>query len=133
MEPYRKKLQSLYNIAKLNCDGYIIDILLARVGQFKNEIRIYINGVMKGEWCTKECEESRRFLRKISRSVYSQKQKQRYKKMPKKMQKQIGVDIDKKVSCYVPTWTSFTSLKKQLIKENKSIELVKECESNGYY
>lgn len=121
-----EKLKSFYNIVKLNCDGYKVDILLARVGQFKNEIRVYVNGVVNGEWCIKECEESRRFLRKISRSVYSQKQKDRYKKMSKKMQKHIGVDIDRKYSYYLPSWTSFNSLKSQLIKENSSIVLIKE-------
>lgn len=120
-----KKLQSFFSMVKLNCDGYKISLFLVRVSQFKNVIEVYINGQIKGEWCTKECEESRRFLRKVTKSLMSQKQKMDYKKFPKRLQKQLKWE-DRKYSYYVPYWTSFKSLKKQLNAQNSSIELIHE-------
>lgn len=122
------KLKSFYCIVKLRCDEYEISLVIVRISQFKNEIQIYVNGVVKGEWLNKECEESKRFLRKVSKSLYSQKHKLSYKKLSKRMQKEIGLDIDKTYSYYLPSWTSFNSLKRQLIRENNSIELIQEAE-----
>lgn len=118
-----EKLKSIFNIVELMCDGYKLSVRLERCGQFKNAIAVYINGQIKGEWY-KECEESRRFFKKVSKSLYPQKQKDKWKKMSKKAKVQLEIDIDKKYFYYTPLWTSFNSLKRHLIKENKEIELI---------
>lgn len=119
-----EKLKRLLDIVDLICDGYKVSLVLNRETQFKNAIMVYVNGTCKGEWCMTECEESRRFLRKISRSAYSQKQNNAYNKLSKRLQKEMKIDIKKTYSYYLPTWTSFNALKRHLIKENSSIELV---------
>lgn len=119
-----ERLKRLMDIVELQCDGYKVSLVLKRESQFKNSIMVYVNGVFKGEWMEKDCEESRRFLRKVTKSLMSQKQRKEYKKFPKRLQKQLKWD-ERKYSYYVPTWTSFNSLKRHLIKENSSIELIK--------
>lgn len=117
-----EELKLIYSMVKLRCDGYEVSITLARVTQFKNAIVVYVNGVVKGEWLLKECEESRRFFRKVTKSVLTPKQKKSLQKLPKKLQKELG--IDKTVSYYLADWTSFRALKKHLIEHNQSIELI---------
>ncbi|MDP4092580.1 MAG: hypothetical protein Q8920_04395 [Bacillota bacterium] len=115
-----KKLHSFYNTVKLKCDGYEVSLVLERLNQFKNAIVVYINGAIKGEWLYCECEESRRFFRKVTRSVLSPKEKKAISKISKKLQKELG--LNNEYSFYCTYWTSFSSLKKQLIKQNSSIE-----------
>ena len=123
-----ENLKHLLDIVELQCDGYKVSLVLKRETQFKNSIMVYVNGSFKGEWMDKECEESRRFLRKVSRSLYNQKQKQAFGKLSKRLQKEMKIDISKTYSYYMPTWTSFNSLKRHLIKENSSIELITKTE-----
>lgn len=115
-------LKSIYYFVRLDCDGYILTISLTRVTQFKNVIRVYVNGSVKGEWLQAECEESRRFFKKITRHALSPQKRKQYMKLPKKLQKELN--LDRSVSYYTPDWTSFNSLKKQLIAQNESIRLV---------
>ena len=117
-----EKLKSFYSIVKLRCDGYEISIVFERVGQFKNAIVVYVGGKIKGEWLMAECEESRRFFRKVTRSLLTQKQKAALKKMSKKFQNEFG--LKSTYSYYTASWTSFKSLKKHLVENNKSIELI---------
>lgn len=119
-----EKPASFYSTVKLRCDEYNISIVLTRRTQFKNALVVYINGLIKGEWLMKECEESRRFFRKVTKSALSSKIKKAYLKLPKKLQKELGMDAT--YSYYLADWTSFKALKKQLIKQNINIELIRE-------
>jgi hypothetical protein len=120
----KEKLQHLADPVRLKCDDFEISLVLMRVTQFRNAIFVYVNGPIKGKWLLEECDESRRFYRKVSRSVLSTKEKQKFKELPKRLQKQLK--IDEKYSFYREYWTSFNSLKRQFIKQNKSIELLTE-------
>jgi len=117
-----QKLESLYNTVRLKCDEYEISIMLIRRNQFKNVLVVYVNGVIKGEWLMKECEEAKRFFKKVTKSVLSSKEKKAFLKLPKKLQKELG--MDKTYSYFLADWTSFKALKKQLIERNKSVELI---------
>lgn len=117
------KLKHIMDVVELQCDEYKVSLVLKRENQFKNSIMVYVNGVFKYEWMNKDCEESRRFLRKVTKSLYSQKRKQAYNKLPKRIQKELKTDINKVFIYYMPTWTSFNSLKRNLIKENNNIKL----------
>lgn len=123
-----KCLHSLYSFVKLKCDGYEVTLALRTISQFKNAILVYVNGVMKGEWMTKDCEERRRFFRPVAKSIYSQKQKAALKKISKKLRKKYGLaDPEAKYTSYYPYWTSFRALKGHLIKHNRDIELVRDA------
>lgn len=117
-----KELNSIYSRVKLKCDQFEISIMLTRVNQFKNALLVYVNGQIKGEWMLKECEESRRFFRKVTKSNLSPKKKKEYLKLPRKLQMELG--LDKTFSYYTAEWKSFKALKKQLIAQNESIELI---------
>lgn len=119
-EQVKKTLESLFHMANLKIDGYDVSLCLQRTSTYKNSIVVYVNGVLKGEWLGKDCEERRRFLQKREHSVLSAKEKAKLKKFSKKFQK----EFDRKYSVYYPYWTSFGSLKKHLIENNERIELV---------
>lgn len=93
----------------------------------KNVIMVYVGGVEKGKWLTEECEERKRFCRPITKSAMSQKQKNNLKKLPKKTQKMLikELKLDRTFTYYSFSWTSFNSLKRHLIKQNTSIELIR--------
>lgn len=122
-----EELKSLYSLVKLKCDGYEVALALRRISQFENAILIYVNGVMKGKWIIEDCEERRRFFQPCSKSSYSQKQKESMKKISKRLRKKYDLpDPDAKYTFYRPYWKSFTALKRHLIKNNNTIEMVRE-------
>lgn len=122
-----ESLKSFYSIARLRCDGYEVAFVLKRISQMKNGICVYVNSVLEGKWLLEDCEERRRFLCPMKKSVYSRKQKEGLKKFSKRLRTRLDLpDPDKKYTYYLPYWTSFKSLKSHLIKNNSNIELVRE-------
>jgi len=118
-----ERLKSFYLTTELRCDGWKITLILQSISQFKNAIVVYVNGVVKGEWIVKDCEERRRFLCPVKRSLYSQKQKAALRKIPKKIRREHGLyDPDAQYVRYSYYWTSFKALKSHLIKHNRDIE-----------
>jgi hypothetical protein len=97
---------------------------LVRVSQFKNTIRVYIDGQIKGIWYTDDCEERRRFFRPVKRFLHPKKWRDEMKKEPKWLQKRFP-DTNKTYTSYTPEWISFGALKRHLIANNKNIELIR--------
>lgn len=123
----KERLEDFYSTVKLKCDGYEVILLLGRISQMENAILIYINGEVKGKWLINDCEERRRFMRPVKKSVFSQKQRTQMKTISKKLRQKYGLpDPNASITAYYPYWTSFNSLKRHLIKHNDSIELVRE-------
>lgn len=120
----QEALKSLFSFVKLKIDGYEVTLSLVRVDTYKNAIAVYVNGVFKGEWLMKDCEERRRFLQRKERSLLSQKQKSSWSKLPKKLQRELNEKYDRKYEYYSSHWTSFNALKKHFISNNKNIELI---------
>lgn len=117
-------LKNLFSYVNLKIDGYDVTLHLERMDTYKNGIMVYVNGKINGKWLFDDCEERRRFLRKREKLLMSTKQINAFKKMPKKMQKEYKELYEKKYVYYDFYWTSFNSLKRHLLKENESIELV---------
>lgn len=118
-------LESLYYPVNLKADGFDVTLILERVGTYKNMIMVYIGGQFKGKWMSEDCEERRRFFQKKVRSLLTAKQKAGLKKLSKKRQKEFAESYHTNYEIYTPQWSSFGALKKHLIANNKSIELVK--------
>jgi hypothetical protein len=119
----QEALKSLYHTVYLKVDGYDVALMLQRVSTYKNAISIYIGGVFKGVWLMDDCEERRRFVPKKEQYLLSSRQRAEIKKKyTKRMQKLL--DVDRKYTTYQPAWSSFGALKRHLIANNKSIELV---------
>ena len=117
-------LKSPYKIVKLNCDGYILSLRLRRVDVYKLAICVRVNGELSVDWIVNDCEERRRFFRKTQGSILSASGMKIFRKLSKKKQEEWRGSYFYDI--YLPYWTSFRSLKKHLIENNKSIELVKE-------
>lgn len=117
-------VKRLYKIVKLNCDGYILSLRLRRVDVYKLAICVRVNGELSVDWIVNDCEERRRFFRKTQGSILSASGMKIFRKLSKKKQEEWRGSYFYDI--YLPYWTSFRSLKKHLIENNKSIELVKE-------
>ncbi|TEB10659.1 hypothetical protein [Pelotomaculum propionicicum] len=127
-----KSLENFWSPVSLKCDGYEVTFVLRRISQMKNGIVVFVNGVFELRWLLEDCEERRRFLCPMEIYVYSKKQREGLKKFSKKLRKSVGLpDPDTKHTYYRFYWTSFISLKKHLIKNNKSIELVRGGQDDG--
>ncbi|SFH21635.1 hypothetical protein SAMN05660649_04286 [Desulfotomaculum arcticum] len=119
-----QQLQSIFSHVELKCDGYKVALVLKRLSQMKNGIIVYVNGIFEYKWLLDDCEERRRFCCPVKKSVYNQKHKAAMKKISKRLR---GLqDPEAKYTYYLPYWSSFRSLKSHLIKNNSSIELIRE-------
>ncbi|MFW5435227.1 hypothetical protein [Paenibacillus apiarius] len=115
-----KNLRHLHYPVELNCDGYPVTLVLERVTPFKNGIAVYIDGTVKSSWLIDDCEERRRFMRPITKSLFTKKQLESAKKISKKYYKEA---VAQKYTCHDHRWYSFRSLKSHLIKNNEVIEI----------
>lgn len=119
-----ERLKSPFNVVRLKCDEYELSLVLSRISTYKMAICFYVNGVLKGEWLTHDCEERRRFFDKSQKSILTAKGKAEFKKLSKKDQKELSEKFF--YDTYKACWTSFKRLKKHLIENNENIELIKE-------
>lgn len=115
-------MNSPYGRITLLCDGYNLTL---ESGIYKRKLStiIYVNGVFKGAWILEDCEERRRFFRPVQTLVWRTKFT---KGLSKKSLKNLGIDPKEKRTSHSAEWSSFRALKAHLIKNNTSIELVKE-------
>ncbi len=89
-------------------------------------ICVFVGGWMKGEWLVNKTEEATRFCRPVQFSIYTPARKKSIAKgLSKSAIKKYFPDLDKKGLYYSAAWLSFSALKRHLIKNNKSIVLVK--------
>lgn len=116
-----ESLKIPFKFVTLECDGYKLDLCLQRINTYKMAICFYVNGYLKCEWFN-DCEERRRFFKRAEKSILTPEGKKKFKKMSKKKQAELHDSYF--YETYAPYWTSFKSLKKHLIENNESIELI---------
>lgn len=119
--------------AKLKIDGYEVNLYLIPESTYKNQIAVYVNGYIKMEWCVAKTAEAEA----IRKRFYSEHKKCCLKKPCRRLTKNEQAAFEKaKKECtysyYLPYWSSFSSLKRHLIKNNNSIEIM-EAEKNEYH
>ncbi len=120
-----------YGRVKLLVDGYTLDLVVACVKPLRFEITFYVDGFFKGEWITTDCEIRRRFTKPMQIARYKPSEKARLVKgFGKRAVKKYFPDLDKKLPWFSPVWPTFGPLKRHLLANNKSIELVKDPECN---
>ncbi len=125
----KQQMASPYGYMKLKCDQYEVT-LEQRVDSKgrKWETWIFVDGVIKGEWCKPDengnpmFEETRRFLRKSSKAYFRAKEVEQYRKaFGKRRAAEIAA---KRHIWFNADWNSFNSLKKHLLANNTSIERI---------
>lgn len=125
-------LSHAYGHAELLVDGYQLTLRIQAVKALKYEIMPYVNGQFKGMWIIEKTEEALRFLRPVTRHLYSPAQKKRITKgLSKKSVNELCPNLNKCSTYYQWGWPSFTGLKAHLIKNNKSIERVVTPKTHG--
>lgn len=120
-------LQFFYGSIKLRCDGYVVRLILMPSGsRFRNAIRVYVNGKIKGAWYLEDCEERRRFFCPKRNYLWGWKRRAELKKMGKRALKRLNIDPKAVHVSYSTDWTSFRRMKAHFIKNNEKIELIEE-------
>lgn len=125
-------LRGAYGRVKLAIDDYDIS-LVREVSKNKISTMVYVNGSVKGiDIGVEETEINRRFYRPNTRYAHTMRRGFNREKEIRKL-KRLGLkDIvemyQKRVTIHWPWWNNFNSMKKHLIKNNESIELVKKPE-----
>lgn len=124
-----QKLRAQYNPVWLDCDGYIVRLVLDRVGNMKLGIAVHVDGWFRGEWLIpeNETEEGRRFFQTRRRYLWNAGQRARIRKANRRLRRlgmAPGFDPDSSVEWRLPHWSSFNSLRRHLVAHNEVIRLL---------
>jgi hypothetical protein len=131
-----KTLSGVFGSVELLVDGYKVTAQRAQTKKNRLETMVYVNGYIKGEWYrhhklndtaaeSELPEETRRFLRPVTKSLFSPKKVSAFERScGKRAAKKHG--FYEKLILYVPYWSSARSFKNHLLKNNHNIEVLKE-------
>lgn len=113
-----------YGGLTLLVDGYRISVQPQYATPYKIELAVYVNGVFRGEWVIKDCEERRRFCYCTKHSLIK-------RSCPKRMKERLlkaegKTEDDYAYYTYSPYYPNFAALRRQLEKNNKDIQLITE-------
>ncbi len=128
------KMSGPHGMVDMRIDGYDVSLRVAKSGKLKYCIAVYVNGYIKGEWLVKDCEIRRKFFRCGVKSAFSKKEKDKiFKGMSKKQREKFEAENYDRLhyKYYEPYFSSFKTLKSHFIKNNTSIEMVREGDSNA--
>lgn len=125
-EKVENKLSYPFGVVKLRIDGHTINVMVEKEGSksLKYVLAVYVDGYIKGEWITNDCEIRRKFYYKRTKSLLTKdfRKSSVFKRMKKKEQEEW---IEKyRYEYYSPYFSSFKTLKAHFTKNNNSIELV---------
>lgn len=116
-------LKSPFGHVVLLVDGYRLTLDVQPYRVRKYVIAVFVNGWMRGEWVTKDCEERRRFFRPREVFIFKAKARAEFlKRFGKRRFNESG--WGKSFICYEPYWNSFAALRRHLIANNESIEVL---------
>ena len=113
-----------YGRVTLRCDAFELALQVSAVGPLRFEIVSYVDGHFTGEWIVNDCEQRRRFLRPRTVPMYPRaKRAQLVAKFGRKRAEE-WFDLGKTYTHWSWGWPSFAPLKRHLVANNQSIELV---------
>jgi hypothetical protein len=110
---------------KLICDGYEVALRVVMITKMSFGVEVFVNGIRKGNWIIEECEESRRFYRRVERPMYKPHEHKEIKNVCKILGKKSY--HDEKFVYFKPYWTNVTALRRHFCKHNQDIQLVREA------
>lgn len=124
----KKHLSTPWGSVDLKIDGYAVTLAVRCSKPLKYVIMVYVDGVSRGEWCKGEAEEAKRFCRPVVHALFSPaKKKAALSGLRKKSDIEFMADLlglHKTFTSWDLCWPSFAPLKRHLLANNKSIELV---------
>lgn len=125
-EKVENKLSYPFGRVKLRIDGHDVVIMVEREGpkSLKYVLAVYVDGFIKGEWITNDCEIRRKFYYKSTRSLLTAKIKNSPEYIRMKKAQKEALEKKYQYETFNPYFTSFKTLKAHFIKNNDSIELV---------
>lgn len=118
-----RQLGNMHDTVYLDCDGFLVALTLRRVKEMSLGIAVYVNNWFKGEWLgfgpnKPPTEEGRRFYQERTLSLYRGKEKAQ-------MRRAFGKRVsEKKVSYRAVCWASAGSLRRHLVANNESINVL---------
>ncbi len=114
---------TIYHPVHLLVDGYKITVEMVFISETKAAYFIFVNGIYKGEWGLKDCEERRRFFYRYEKYINRPALRRQLRLMEKKSKGLFKpVDMNKKKEYFTPFFPSFKVLQKHLAENNKKIE-----------
>lgn len=124
----REMMATPWGSMKLQCDEY--ELTFSQEMDSKRNrwaTMVYVNGVFEGKWTSAKdaepvYEEARRFLRPISRALYSKKEIEATRKIWGK--READKRAARRWTYFSPVWSNFNSLRKHLVANNTSISRV---------
>ncbi len=114
-----QRLRMQYCPVQLKVDGYELYLILLPDKGLKQSIAVYVNGSIKGEWISNDCEIRRRFYDRRTKSMLRAADLKKLSKARKKALKEKYT-----YEYFSPFWTSFNRMKNHFIKNNSDIELI---------
>lgn len=124
----KAQMASPYGSMKLKCDQFEVNLVQETDSKSRRWLTaVYVDGYFKGEWTSAvdgeaKHEEARRFLRKVSLAVYTKKEIEGWRKIVGK--READKMAARRIIYFVPSWSSFNSLKKHLLSNNTSIQRI---------
>ena len=123
-EKVADKLDDVFGRVRLKADGYELTLCVVRTEKMSLEIAVYVNGRINFGDYINDTEIRRRFGNAHIGSALTAKQKKAVKGVSKSVRKKL--EDAARYTWYEPYWQSFRSLKRHLIKNNASIELMED-------
>ncbi|WIX31224.1 hypothetical protein QO259_10295 [Salinicola sp. JS01] len=116
----------LFHPVYLDCDGYLVRLMLERVGKLRLGIVVHVDSRLDPAWLglgeDGPTEIGERFFQERTMSVYRGKQKRLAKRVMGKK------ESEKKISHRHPWWESTTSMRRHLVANNDAIRLLEDEE-----
>jgi len=115
---------------KLLCDGHTISTEVQR-DKMKLVVAVYVDGYIKGEWMSQDCEIRRKFYCEVKRFAWNKKMRDWYIKesksrlWTKEQRAEHAAEAKKTHSCWMPCWPNAKALCRHIRKTCTSIEIVK--------
>lgn len=115
-----------YGRMSLQCDQFQVSLVQVTDSRSRKwSTQVYVDGVQKGAWWFADDngepkhEEARRFLRRVSKSLFSEAEVALHRKAFGK--RSADKLAEKRFVSFECSWTSFRSLKKHLLANNPTI------------
>ena len=110
---------------RLMCDGFRIDLQVARSKGMTYRVMTYVNGTFKGLWCSGKTDHpEQKFLRKCVTPLVSPAQRAKAEKILGKRAVAKNEFYQAKITHYMPDWASGKAAIGHLCRVCESVELV---------